>query len=64
MVQSLFSLSLSRISLQKRFEYNFIDGTICRLTKNIISEVSKSAEIKNQDKRIGRGRKLSRYQMV
>jgi hypothetical protein len=36
-------LSLSWIYHQKSFDYNYSGGTICRITENIISDVSKSA---------------------
>jgi len=57
----LFLLVPGRSCRSGLFDYNLSGGTICRLTENFISDVSKSAEVKNQDKRIGRRRNLSWY---
>jgi hypothetical protein len=57
-------LSLSRNCLLKCFDHNLSYGTYCQINVKRKMAVSKSALPKDQDKRIGRGRKLSGYQMI
>ena len=57
----LFLIVPGRIFLSGIFDHNFSGGTICRLTEDFISGVSKSAFLKGQGLRIGRRRNLSWY---